>query len=415
MRDSGSNQDLLRFASVIPSINAGGVGSVCRYAAAGIARSREWQVTLVCLHDPLGENIDPESGLRVVGLGLKEDCPRGFLQWLATNPQDLIITSDVCHIEPAFRFLPPATRHVIQIHDSGRRYRDVAVRHAAWVDGVTCVGRHIEAPLRQSLDTVGFRGLLRTVHNGANFPPPKERAPYHGPLRLLFVGRVEALKGVFDFVPLLQRLKRLEVPCILNLVGGENETLRRRFQRKGLGDMVCWTGQVPHEKCYEIAAASDLLLVPSRKESFGMVTVEAMGMGCVPMAYDISSGSREIIEHGQSGLLVPLGDFEAWASQIQALHSDRSRLANLSARSIERARTHFNAEVMSANLSEFMSDVIKHAAQQPAQREAGMPPEEPAIHAAPSRGYQRLPAGLREWVRNAICAHPRLSYWLLNR
>lgn len=415
MRDSGSSQDLLRVASVIPSINAGGVGSVCRYAAAGIARSGEWQVTLVCLHDPVGESIDPESGLRMVGLGLEEDCPRGFLQWLAANPQELIITSDVSRIEPAFRFLPPSTRHVIQIHDSVRRYREVAVRHAAWVDGVTCVGRHIEAPLRHSLDAVGYSGLLRTVHNGANFPPARERPPYSGPLRLLFMGSVTAPKGVFDLVPLLQALRKLDVPVSLKIVGGENDSLHRRFEREDLADMVQWTGRVPHEKCYDIAAESDIFMMTSRKEPFGMVTVEAMGMGCVPIAYDTPSGSTEIIEHGKNGLLVPLGDFREWAVQIQALHADRARLGSLSAGAMERARTNFNAEVMCANLSGFLRDVMEHAVQQPALREAGMPAEEPVIHAAPARGYQRLPAGLREWIRNSICARPRLSYWLLNR
>jgi glycosyltransferase involved in cell wall biosynthesis len=404
-----------RVASVIPSLTAGGVGSVCRYAAEGIARQTGWAVTLLCLHDAPGILHDDGSGFRIVGLGLDGNCPREFLAWLVANPQDLIITSDVCLIESAFRFLPPATRHVVQIHDSGRRYRDVAVRHAAWVDGVTCVGRHIEAPLRQSLDAVRFGGLLRTVHNGANFPPVKERQPHTGPLRLLFVGRVDALKGVFDFVTLLERLKKLGLAVILNLVGGENEVLRRRFQRKGLSEMVWWTGSVAHERCYEIASESDLILVPSRKESFGMVTVEAMSMGCVPMAYDIASGSREIIEHGSSGLLVPLGDFSAWAVEIQALHMDRPRLAHLAAGAMERARTHFHAQHMSANLSGFLRSVMAHAEHQPALREPGLPPEDPAFHHRPAQGYQRLPEGLRSWIRNWVCACPRLSYWLLNR
>lgn len=415
MPDSASDQRSLRIVSVIPSLTAGGVGSVCRYAAEGIARQTGWAVTLLCLHDAPGILLDDGTGFRIVGLGLDGNCPRAFLAWLDSNPQDLVITSDVSRIEPAFRFIPAGTRHVIQIHDSGRRYRDVAVRHAACVDGVTCVGRHIEAPLRQSLDAVGFRGLLRTVHNGANFPPVKERQPHTGPLQLLFVGRVDALKGVFDFVPLLERLKKLGVPVILNLVGGENEALRRRFQTKGLAEMVRWTGRVPHEKCYDIAAESDIFMMTSRKEPFGMVTVEAMSMGCMPMAYDTPSGSTEIIEHGKSGLLVPLGDYRAWAAEIQALHTDRPRLAALAVGAIERSRSHFNAEVMSANLAAFLSDVVDHASRQPVQRETGLPPEEPTVHARSPRGYQRLPEGLRTWIRNWVCARPRLSYWLLNR
>ena len=214
---------------------------------------------------------------------------------------------------------------------------------------------------------------------------------------------------------MLERLKKLGVPVILNLVGGENEALRCHFQSKGLAEMVRWTGRVPHERCYEIAAESDIFMMTSRKEPFGMVTVEAMSMGCVPMAYDTPSGSTEIIEHGKSGLLVPLGDYRAWATEIQALHADRPRLASLAALALERARTLFNAEVMSANLTAFLRDVIDHAEWQSSLRDAGVPPEEPAVHHRPARGYQRLPEGLRTWIRNWVCARPRLSYWLLNR
>ena len=409
------SQERLRLTSVIASLTAGGIGPVCRYAAEGIAKLTEWRVTLLSLHDSVGEFTDEASGLRVVSLGLDGNCARFFLDWLTANPQDLVITSDVSRIEPAYYFLPPATRHVIQIHDSGRRYRDVAVRHAACVNGVTCVGQHIEIPLRRSLAAVSFHGLLRTIHNGANFPPPKLRKPHDGPLRLLFMGRIEALKGVFDFVPLLQRLQKLGVPLTLNLVGGENAALRRQFQRKGLAGFVTWNGLVPHAKCYDIAAESDIFLMTSRKEPFGMVTIEAMSMGCVPIAYDIPSGSTEIIEHGKSGLLVPLGDFRACAEQIRTLHHDRERLAQLSAGAVQCARGKFNAETMSKNLADFLNDVMAHAKKNPAKRQEGMPSEESATNMRPALCYQRLPERLRVWIRNRVHANPRLSHWLLSR
>jgi len=400
---------------VIASLTAGGIGPVCRYAAQGVSQLTGWKVTLLSLHDPVGEFIDEASGLQTICLGLSENCPQSFLTWLAANPQDLIITSDVSHIEGAYRFIPQATRHVIQIHDSLRRYREVAVRHARWIDGVTCVGHHIEVPLRKSLEQISFHGLLRTVHNGADFPQPIPRQPHHGPLRLLFMGRVEALKGVFDFVPLLLRLKRLGIPVKLNLVGGENDTLRRHFQRKGLDGMVTWTGRVPHEQCYAIAAESDIFLMTSRKEPFGMVTIEAMSMGCVPIAYDVPSGSTEIIEHRKSGLLEPLGDIRAWAEQIRTLHLDRKRLVELSHGAIQRARDTFNAQIMSGNLAAFIDDVLVHAKHHPAHREEGLPTEQPATAARPPRGYQRLPERVRVWIRNKICASPKFSYWLLSR
>ena len=408
-------QKPLRITSVIASLTAGGIGPVCRYAAEGMAKSTNWRLTLLSLHDPVSDQTDEVSGLRIVCLGLDRDCARRFLEWLAENPQDLIITSDVCQIESAFPVLPQAIRHVVQIHDSGRRYRAVAVRHAAWVDGVTCVGNHIETPLQRSLTKVGFRGLLRTVHNGASFPPLIPRQPYEGPLRLLFMGRVDALKGAFDLVPLLMQLKQLRVPVTLKIVGGENLALRRQFQRKQIADMVTWSGRVPHEQCYPIAAKSDLLLLPTRKESFGMVTIEAMSMGCVPIAYDIPSGSTEIIAHGKSGLLVPLGDIRAWAEQVRTLDQDRRWLMRLSEDTVVRARTCFDSKTMSQNLTTYLGDVMDQAESSPATREPGLPLESAATIAGSRRGYQRLPAGFRDWIRNRVHSNPHVSHWLLSR
>lgn len=404
----------IRVASVIPSYTAGGVGTVCRYAAEGMSRRTSLEVTLLSLHDPEGEAFDANCGLRLVSLGLNDDCPRAFLDWLAANPQDLVITSDVSRIETAFPYLPAITRHIVQIHDSGRRYRAVAFRHHAWIDGVTCVGLHIEEPLRAGLGKASYDGLLRTIHNGAYFPPLTPRLPFSGPLRLLFMGRVEALKGVFDFVPILCELKRRGVPVSLNLVGGENRALRREFQRKGVEDMVIWSGQQPHARCYDIAAESDIFMITSRKESFGMATIEAMSMGCVPIAYDIPSGSTEIIEHDKNGWLVPLGDYKAWAATIEMLHLDRKRLAALSVGAIDRARSHFNADLMAENLAGFVNEVLLHTESHPAQRRQGLPPATSATDLRQNWGYYRLPEGLRIWIRNKICSYPRLSHWLLS-
>jgi len=380
-----------------------------------MARQRGLAVTLLSLHDPAGESMDSAGGLRTVSLGLESDCPRSFLDWLAANPQDVVITSDVSRIEPAYPCLPPATRHIVHIHDSGRRYRAVACRHAASIDGVICVARHIENRLKPDLQAVGFKGLVRTIHNGAIFPPPMRRVPPDGPLRLLFLGRVDPFKGVSDLVPLLKRLKEQKIPVLANIVGGANESLRRKLAASQLDGMITWAGHVPHEQCYRIAAASDILLMLSRKEPFGMVTIEAMSMGCVPIAYDIPSGSTEIIEQGKSGLLLPLGDLPAWAEAIRELALDRARLAQMSAAAVERARGTFNAEVMAQRIVAFLHDVSANARRHPARRERGFAPADLVMNAGPPGVYQRLPAGFRTWVRRVVGASPKLCHWWLNR
>lgn len=416
MRDFTNSSKRLRITSVIASLTAGGIGPVCRYAAEGIAKLKDWQVTLLSLHDPVKEFTDEASGLKIVCLGLDGNCARHFLLWLAANPQDLIITSDVPCIEPSYRFIQPATRHVMQIHDSGRRYRNVAVRHAQWIDGVTCVGRHFEDRLRGELGKVNYGGLLRTIHNGAFYPEMSNRSIYSGPLRLLFMGRMDVLKGTFDLVPILSNLQKLGVTFNLNIVGGFDATLLGLFKQYCLESNVIWHGWISHDECFQIACQSDVFLMLSRKEPFGMVTIEAMGMGCVPIAYNVPSGSTEIIQDKKNGFLVPLGNFAAIARCIANLDSDRNRLSVLSQAAVTRARSGFNSKKMAVELELFISDVLAHAKLHPCFRDAGKMLKENLLKQTQVGGkYQLLPRLLRMWIRNRIAANPRLCYLYLNR
>lgn len=404
-----------RVAWVAENLTTGGIGTVCRYAAEGVARLTGCRATVVSLRPPPSDQTDPVTGVRYVALGLEKHAPQAFLDWLRENPQQFVITNDVARIESAFPYFPRDTFHIVQIHDSGRRFVDVAVRSHRWVDGVACVATHIQERLRTRLNSVNFRGLVETVHNGAAFPPAPTRAAYSGPFRLLFMGGMDPFKGILDLVPILQHVKKLGVPVRLMIAGGTHDLLQRRFRRTRLDSLVTWAGWVPHEDCYRLAEESDVLLMPGRKEAFGMVTIEAMAMGCVPLAYDITSGSREIIENGKSGLLLPLGNFAAWAKAIKIFHQDREEWRRLSGGAMERARTQFNEAAMASRLCAFLKRVQMHAQTCPSERKAGLPPEIESKSWALNSQYQRLSPSIRRWLRNRIGACPRLCYWLLNR
>lgn len=405
----------LRLALVIPTASGGGIGPVCLYAAEELSRQHGWSITVVCLHDAATEEREHRPGVRFVSLGLSSNCPTRFLEWINDHPQDVVITNDVSRIEEAFCFLPRETIHIVQIHDNLKRYRQVALRNVELIDGVTCVARHIEEKLRHDLSKSTFRGVIGSVHNGAVYPPQIPRKHHSGPLRLLYMGRLDPFKGIFDLVSLLRELKRRGVLVSLTIVGGESYVLRKSFERYHLEDSVQWSGLIPHEQCYATAAESDILLMTSRKEPFGMVTIEAMSMGCVPMAYEVASGSAEIIENNRSGLLVPLGDIKKWTDLIQELDQDRSRLNELSTGAITRARSRFSAAAMAEGLATFVLDVLENAKTHPANRAPGTCPETDPADSPGRKGYQLFPPGVRTFVRNAIGKNAKLCHWILNR
>jgi glycosyltransferase involved in cell wall biosynthesis len=82
----------------------------------------------------------------------------------------------------------------------------------------------------------------------------------------------------------------------------------------------------------ELMRKSDLLVLPSIEEGFGLVITEAMGSGCVPLA---SEACTEICSHMKTGLMHKIGDVNALTEHITMLHQDRALLERLRAASLD--------------------------------------------------------------------------------
>ena len=88
-------------------------------------------------------------------------------------------------------------------------------------------------------------------------------------------------------------------------------------------------------------AAADLLLFPSRREGFGNVAIEAQAMG-VPVIGFHTTGVREAVADGETGLLAPLDDGEKLAELSERLATDDSLRATMAAAGVERVRAKFS-------------------------------------------------------------------------
>ncbi len=96
------------------------------------------------------------------------------------------------------------------------------------------------------------------------------------------------------------------------------ETLVRELN---LGDKVSFLGK--QEDFVPVLQHSDLFLLPSESESFGLAALEAMGCG-VPVVGARGHGLQEVVTHGETGFLADVGDFEAMAQYALRLMSDET-------------------------------------------------------------------------------------------
>ena len=99
----------------------------------------------------------------------------------------------------------------------------------------------------------------------------------------------------------------------------------QRARQLGIFDRVSFLGNREDVAC--LLAASDIALVPSESESFGLAALEAMACGCAVVTSNIG-GLPELVRDGVDGYLCPVGDIEVMAARVNSLLENRERLAD---------------------------------------------------------------------------------------
>src|SRR5437867_8769254 len=146
---------------------------------------------------------------------------------------------------------------------------------------------------------------------------------------LLWVGRIAPIKGLDTLLDAVARLSAPGQGLRLLIVGGEADeptngheaSLRQRIERLRLEDTVRFIGPQPQSVLPVYYVASDVTVLPSYYESFGMVALEAMACGSPVIASRVG-GLVTTVRDGVTGFLISEGDVDALAERIGALLDD---------------------------------------------------------------------------------------------
>ena len=156
----------------------------------------------------------------------------------------------------------------------------------------------------------GEGSLSRVVQNGVDLslvPNGEKRKPRS----VISVGTLKARKCMDRTLEAFARLADEYPDATLTIVGiGEMvEQLRARIGQLGLQSRVTLTGGLPHEEVLRRMAQSDLFVLPSWGEGYGIVYIEAMAAGCIAVGAK-DEGIADTITDGENGFLVPAGDID---------------------------------------------------------------------------------------------------------
>ena len=184
--------------------------------------------------------------------------------------------------------------------------------------------------------------------------------PYDAPV-LLFVGRIQPLKSPDIAVRALAELQRPD--ALLLVVGGasgaegdhEVTHLRALVHELGLGDQVRFVPPQPHHILSSYYRAADVVVVPSRSESFGLVALEAAACG-VPVVAAGVGGLLTLVDHGETGYLVPDRDPAVFAHYVREIIDHPAHAAALGRRGATRA-TRYTWAFAAARLRRVYTDL----------------------------------------------------------
>ena len=163
-------------------------------------------------------------------------------------------------------------------------------------------------------------------------------------LILSTVSYLRPFKNPQVLVEASRELAQRNVPARL-FVAGDGDMLpdlKALARRLGVADRVHWLGNVSDPKT--LLQASDIFVLASVGEAFGLVLTEAMACE-VPVVGSRSGSLMEVVEDGRTGLLATPLDAVAFAEKIERLSRDLPARREMAAQALHRVRTHFTVEI----------------------------------------------------------------------
>jgi len=241
--------------------------------------------------------------------------------------------------------------------DGGLRRLETQV---AQVNGLTYSSAFLRNALHALVDVSAEEMILHPEVPTELFRARTRAAP-HSPLRLLSVGRLHWTKGFGYALSAVRLLLDDGLSCEYRIVGeGEARTeLEYTMRQLELTQDVRLQGAVPPEGVRDAMDWADLLLLPSVREDFGNVLVEAQASG-LPIVASKVGGTPEATKEAVTALLVPPRHPDALGAAVKALVSDKQRYRSFSEQGPEYAQK-FRADRIGAQLLSFYESVLSRA------------------------------------------------------
>jgi N-acetyl-alpha-D-glucosaminyl L-malate synthase BshA len=263
------------------------------------------------------------------------------------------------------RYLPVITTlhgTDITLVGADRSYLPITRYGIVQSDGVTAISHYLKQATKEifQFDEIEVIPNFVCEHDYARHPVDELRsslAPQGEPL-LVHVSNFRPVKRPVDCVEILARVLQKGIATRLVMVGdgSERTNVEHRARCLGVYDKCVFVGKQPNIVDY--LSASDVLLLPSEQESFGLAALEAMACE-VPVIASRVGGIPEVVTDGETGFLSEVGDVEKMAADAARLLSDPTLRREMGKRARESAVSRYRTDIVIPQYIEFYERVLK--------------------------------------------------------
>jgi L-malate glycosyltransferase len=232
-------------------------------------------------------------------------------------------------------------------------------------DGVTSISQYLA---RRTLEVFEITHPIKVIPNFVNCDMyhrtpelMRQRSEYANPDErlLIHLSNFRPVKRVQDVIEIFDRVQK-KVPARLMMLGDGPERASAEWLavEKGIHDKIHFMGK--QDRIYEKLPLADVMLMPSQLESFGLAALEGMACQVVPIATN-AGGVPEVIHHGKTGFLAPVGDVEGMANYAIELFGDQERLEDLGVSARAMAQAKFCASKIIPAYEDYYREVLERA------------------------------------------------------
>jgi N-acetyl-alpha-D-glucosaminyl L-malate synthase BshA len=277
--------------------------------------------------------------------------PHATSAWIAKEMLD----------RPDFRIVTTLHGTDITLIGQDPAFRDITEFSIRKSDGLTAVSDYLRRETIQHFNVPPER--IRTIPNFVDlarydrdaYPCHRSKFSQEGEKIVSHISNFRAVKRVDDVVRIFRRIAD-RMPARLLLVGDGPERVKAQqvAEAEGIMERVFFLGK--QNSVAELLGCSDLFLLPSENEAFGLVALEAMACG-VPVVATNIGGIPEVVTDGEAGYLAPVGDVDAMAEAGIALLSDNAgwKRASVAAR---HAAERYSADRIVPEYEAYYSEVL---------------------------------------------------------